>query len=54
MVGVPLVEDLKMKKRTVDQKTPQSRRKRKKSPGREEKTTPSVVNMKKNMGIHER
>ena len=38
---------MKMKKRTVDQKTSQSRRKRKKSPGREEKTMPSVVNMKK-------
>ena len=44
--GVPLVDYLKMKKNTVDQKTPQSRRKRKKSPGRQEKTTPSVGSMK--------
>ena len=45
--GVPLTEYMKLKKRTVGQKTPQSGKKRKKSPGKEKKTTPSVVNMRK-------
>ena len=45
--GVPLVDYLKMKKNSVDQKTTKIKRKRKKSPRRQEKTTPSVGSMKK-------